>query len=124
MLKSLSFALPVRPRRLAGLPRSGPVGRLAPPHGTRLGNISLEAEISAYTAILATPNLTDALRKQNESKLRRATDRKDNLSERGAARTGAPAFLAAVDAEQIASQVTVLTEAQAQVTTRKAVLPA
>ena len=84
----------------------------------------VEAEISAYTAILATPNLTEGLRKQNESKLRRATDRKDNLSERGAARTGAPAFLAAVDAEQIASQVTVLTDAQTQVTTRKAALPA
>ena len=84
----------------------------------------VNAEIAAYTAILATPNLTDTLRKQNESKLRRANDRKDNLSERGEARTGATAFLASVDADQIAAQVAVLTGAQTQVSTRKAVLPA
>ena len=84
----------------------------------------VNAEIAAYTAILATPNLTDTLRKQNESKLRRATDRKDNLSERGDSRAGAAAFLAAVDADQIAAQVAVLTGAQTQVTTRKAALPA
>ena len=82
------------------------------------------AEIAAYTAILATPNLTEALRKQNESKLRKANDRKDNLSERGEARTGAAAFLAAVDADQVAAQVAVLTGAETQVTTRKAALPA
>lgn len=65
-----------------------------------------------------------ALKKQTESKLRRATDRKDNLTERGQARTGAAAFLAAVDAEQVAAQVATLTAAQTAVTTRKAALPA
>ena len=84
----------------------------------------VNAEIAAYTAILATPNLTDTLRKQNESKLRRAKDRQDNLTERGTSRAGATAFLAAVDADQIASQVAVLTGAQTQVATRKAALPA
>ena len=84
----------------------------------------VDAEIAAYTAILATPNLTAALRQQNESKLRRANDRKDNLTERGSARTGAAAFLADVDAAQVAAQVATLTDAQAQVTTRRAALPA
>jgi hypothetical protein len=84
----------------------------------------VDAEIAAYTAILATPNLTATLRKQNESKLRRANDRKDNLTERGTARTGAAAFLAAVDAAQVAAQVQVLTDAKAQVTAHKATLAA
>ncbi len=84
----------------------------------------VNAEIAAYTAILATPNLTDALRKQNESKLRKANDRKDNLAERSEARAGAPAFLASVDAEQNAAQVSVLAAAQAQVTAHQATLPA
>lgn len=83
----------------------------------------VNAEITAYTAILATPNLTDALRKQNESKLRKANDRKDNLTERGTSRAGAAAFLADVDAAQVAAQVLVLTDAQTQVTARKAALP-
>ena len=83
----------------------------------------VNAEITAYTAILAMPNLTATLRKQNESKLRRANDRRDNLDERGTARAGASAFLAAVDAEQVAAQVALLTGAQTQVTTRKAALP-
>ena len=64
------------------------------------------------------------MRKQNESKLRRTTDRRDNLTERGEARSGAPAFLAAVDAAQVAAQVAVLTDAQTQATTRRAALPA
>ena len=82
----------------------------------------VNAEIAAYAAILATPNLTAALRKQNESKLRRANDRKDNLSERGEARTGAAAFLADVDAEQVAAQVQVLTTTKDQVTAHRATL--
>ncbi|UOQ99512.1 hypothetical protein MUN81_08475 [Hymenobacter sp. 5317J-9] len=84
----------------------------------------VEAEIAAYTAILATPNLTATLRTQNESKLRRANDRRDNLTERGQSRAGAAAFLASIDADQIAAQVAILSDAQAQVTTRKAALPA
>ena len=71
----------------------------------------VNAEIAAYTAILATPSLTASLRKTNESKLRRANDRKDNLAERGQARTGSAAFLAAVDAEQVVAQVATLTGA-------------
>jgi hypothetical protein len=82
-----------------------------------------DAEVAAYTAILAMPNITDTMRKLNESKLRRTNDRRDNLTERGEARTGAPAFLADVDAAQNAAQVALLTDAQAQVSTRKAALP-
>ena len=84
----------------------------------------MQAEIDSYTAMLHVPNMPAALKKQTESKLRRATDRKDNLTERGQARTGAAAFLAAVDAEQVAAQVATLTVAQAAVSTRKAALPA
>ena len=84
----------------------------------------VNAEIAAYTAILATPSLTASLRKTNESKLRRANDRKDNLNERGQSRTGSAAFLAAVDAEQVTAQVATLTSAQQSVTTRRAALPA
>ena len=83
----------------------------------------VNAEITAYTAILATPGLTTALRKTNESKLRRANDRKDNLTERGEARTGSAAFLANVDAEQLDAQVGTLTKAQVAVTNHKATLP-
>ena len=82
-----------------------------------------EAEIAAYTAILAMPNITDTMRKLNESKLRRTNDRRDNLTERGEARSGPPAFLADVDAAQNAAQVALLTDAQAQVSARKAALP-
>jgi chromosome segregation ATPase len=84
----------------------------------------VQAEIDSYTAMLQVPGLSVALKKQTESKLRRATDRKDNLAERGSARTGADAFLAAVDAEQLAAQVATLTAAQQAVATRKAALPA
>lgn len=84
----------------------------------------VQAEIDSYTAMLNVPGLSAALRKQTESKLRRATDRKDNLAERSSARTGTAAFLAAVDAEQVAAQVATLTAAQQAVTTRKAALPA
>ncbi|MBX0289971.1 hypothetical protein K3G63_05940 [Hymenobacter sp. HSC-4F20] len=84
----------------------------------------LNAEIAAYTAILATPDLTPVLRRQNESKLRRANDRLANLEERGSARSGAARLLAAVDAEQVVAQVAVLTAAKEQVTTRRAALPA
>ena len=85
---------------------------------------SVEAEIAAYTAILAAPGITPALRKQNETKLRRANDRKDNLTDRGSARTGVARLLAAVDAEQIAAQVAVLTQAKDEVTAHRATLPA
>ena len=88
---------------------------------TRLAGV--QAEIDSYTAMLNIPNIPAALKKQTESKLRRATDRKDNLTERGQARTGAAAFLAAVDAEQVAAQVATLTSAQVAVATRKAALP-
>jgi hypothetical protein len=84
----------------------------------------VQAEIDSYTAMLNVPNMPAALKKQTESKLRRATDRKDNLAERSQARTGAAAFLAAVDAEQVAAQVATLTSAQAAVSSRKAALPA
>jgi hypothetical protein len=55
----------------------------------------VQAEVDSYSAMLKVPGLPAALRKQAESKLRRATDRKDNLSERGRSRTGPAAFLAA-----------------------------
>ncbi|OON67769.1 hypothetical protein B0919_16370 [Hymenobacter sp. CRA2] len=84
----------------------------------------VNAEIASYTATLAQADLPASLRKQMESKLRKANDRKDNLAERGQARSGSAAFLASVDAEQNAAQVTVLTDAQAQVAARKAALPA
>jgi len=84
----------------------------------------VQAENDSYTAMLNVPNMPTALKRQTESKLRRANDRKDNLNDRDQAHTGAAAFLAAVDAEQIAAQVATLTSAQAAVTTRKAALPA
>lgn len=84
----------------------------------------VNAEIAGYTGILALTGITPALRKTNESKLRRANDRKENLAERGSARAGAAAFLANVDAEQVAAQVATLTGAQTAVTTHKATLPA
>ncbi|MBT9395124.1 hypothetical protein KLP40_18295 [Hymenobacter sp. NST-14] len=61
----------------------------------------VNAEIAAYTAILASPDLTPALRRQNQSKLRKANDRKDNLNDRGSSRSAAARFLASVDAEQV-----------------------
>ncbi|UYZ63951.1 hypothetical protein [Hymenobacter weizhouensis] len=82
----------------------------------------VEAEIAAHTAILAQTNLTPALRRQSEGKLRRANDRRDNLNDRGSARSGAARFLADVDAEQVAAQVTVLTNAISQVTAHRATL--
>ena len=84
----------------------------------------VQAEIDSYTAMLNTPNMPVALKKQTESKLRRANDRKDNLAERNEARTGTAAFLAAVDTEQVAAQVATLISAQQAVSTRKAALPA
>jgi chromosome segregation ATPase len=84
----------------------------------------VQAEIDSYTAMLNTPNMPAALRKQTESKLRRANDRKDNLTERNSTRTGPAAFLASVDSEQLAAQVATLTSAQAAVTTHRATLPA
>jgi len=84
----------------------------------------LNAQIAGFEAMLAVPGVTPEQRKVNESKLRRLNDRKANLTERGEARTGAVAFLADVDAEQIAAQVQVLTQAQQTVTARKAALPA
>ena len=84
----------------------------------------VEAEIAAYSAILASPAITPALRRLNESKLRRANDRRDNLNDRGSARSGPARLLADVDAEQVTAQVAVLTGAIGEVTTRRAALPA
>ena len=84
----------------------------------------VQAEIDSYTAMLNTLNMPATLKKQTESRLRRANDRKDNLTERNQARTSSAAFLAAVDAEQVAAQVATLTSAQQAVTARKAALPA
>ena len=96
-------------------------GRSADDVAGRLAGVN--AEIASYTATLAQAGIPDSLRRQTQSKLRKANDRKDNLTERGEARTGAAAFQANVDAEQVAAQVTVLTTAQTQVTARKAALP-
>ncbi|MBO0356498.1 hypothetical protein J0X19_00945 [Hymenobacter sp. BT186] len=84
----------------------------------------VEAEIAAYTAILASPDITATMRKQNETKLRRANDRRDNLTDTGSSRSAASRLLAAVDTQQVQAQVDVLTEAQTQVTTHRATLPA
>lgn len=83
----------------------------------------VEAEIAAYDAMLAAPNLTPTLRRQTESKLRRANDRRDNLNDRGGSRSGVSRLLSEVDADQVAAQVQVLTDAMAQVTAHKATLP-
>ena len=83
----------------------------------------MQAEIDSYTAMLNVPGLSTVLRKQTESKLRRATDRKDNLSERGSTRAGSAAFLAAVDSAQLDAQVAVFSDAVAQVTAQKDKLP-
>lgn len=84
----------------------------------------VNAEIAGLEAMLAVPGLTATQQRTTSGKLRRANDRRDNLTERGQARTGATAFLADVDAEQVAAQVTVLTTAQTSVTSHKATLPA
>lgn len=84
----------------------------------------VEAEIAAYTSILAAPGITPDLRRQNETKLRRATDRRDNLTDQGSARGGVARLLAAVDAEQVAAQVAVLTQAQSAVVAYRNTLPA
>lgn len=86
--------------------------------------IGVNAEIASYSATLAQADLPAKLRKQTESKLRRAHDRKDNLTERGEARTGALAFLATVDATQNEAQVTILRDAIDQVARHRATLPA
>ncbi len=97
-------------------------GRINTDVAARLAGVN--AEIAAYTAIAATPGLTPLMQKANASNLRRANDRKDNLSERGEKHTGSAAFLADVDADQIAAQVATLTAAQTAVTAHKATLPA
>ncbi|TGE24661.1 hypothetical protein E5K00_05465 [Hymenobacter aquaticus] len=84
----------------------------------------VEAEITAFTTILATVGLPDDVRKYNESKLRKANFRRANLLEQGSARSNAARFLAAVDAEQIDAQVAVLTNAITKVTERRAQLSA
>ncbi|GAA3926810.1 hypothetical protein [Hymenobacter algoricola] len=84
----------------------------------------VEAEIGMYTTMLATPGLSARLLKQNQSKLRRAIDRRDNLKDQGGARSGSARILAAIDAAQIDAQVAVLTDAQTQVTTHRATLAA
>ncbi|MFD2785481.1 hypothetical protein [Hymenobacter rubripertinctus] len=83
-----------------------------------------EAEIAAYEAIMAAPNLTPTLRRQTESKLRRANDRRDNLNDRGGSRSGVARLLSEVDADQVVAQVAVLTAVIGQVTTHRAALPA
>ena len=84
----------------------------------------VEAEITMYTAMLASPGLSARLRKQNETKLRRANDRRDNLNDQGGARSGPARILAAIDGQQIEAQVAVLTAAQTEVTNHRATLPA
>jgi hypothetical protein len=100
-------------------------GRETDRTGTEVAGLlaGVNGEIAGLQASLATPGLPAPLRKQYESKLRRANDRKDNLTERGQARTGAAAFLAEVDAEQVAAQVATLTQAQAAVAAHRATLP-
>ena len=84
----------------------------------------VNAEIASFTATLAQAGIPAKLRKATQSKLRKANDRKDNLTERGEGRTGAAAFLANVDSDQIDAQVRVLTNAQTIVTAHKDTLPA
>ena len=84
----------------------------------------VSAEIAGLEAMLATPGLSAAQQRSTSSKLRRANDRRDNLTERGQARTGAQAFLANVDSEQIDAQVATLTSAQSAVTAHRATLAA
>lgn len=84
----------------------------------------VDAEIASYTATLAQPGIPAKLRKLTQSKLRRANDRRDNLLERGEARTGSAAFLAGVDADRITALVQLYTDAIAAVAARRAALPA
>ncbi|RYU78212.1 hypothetical protein [Hymenobacter persicinus] len=86
--------------------------------------LQVEAEIGMYTGMLATPGISASLRKQYETKLRRANDRRDNLRDQGGARSAPARVLAAIDAEQIDAQVSVLTAAQSQVTSHRATLAA
>jgi len=83
----------------------------------------INAEIASYTSILATPDITPTLRAQNTSKLRRANDKRDNLTDPGAARN-TTLFLEDVDAEQVDSQVVVLSNAKTLVTNHRATLAA
>ncbi|PJJ60098.1 hypothetical protein [Hymenobacter chitinivorans] len=86
--------------------------------------IGVEAEILGFTNLLATPGISASLRKQNETKLRKATDRRDNLKDVGGARSGPARVLSQVDVKQIDKQIEVLTEAQAEVTAHRATLAA
>ncbi|MEJ7663381.1 MAG: hypothetical protein WKG07_29475 [Hymenobacter sp.] len=63
--------------------------------GRSLGDVTarlagVQAEIDSYTAMLNVPNMPSSLKKQTESRLRRAHDRKDNLSERHPGPHGQP----------------------------------
>lgn len=97
-------------------------GRVATKTASRLA--VLGARIASYTTTLAQPDLDATTRRTVEDQLLTATYQKTKLTNRAAARTGAAAFLADVDAEQVARQVAALTEAKALVATRRAELPA
>lgn len=86
--------------------------------------IGVNAKIDSYTATLGQANLPAKMRKQTESLLLTANYQKAKLTERAGGSTGSGALLAEVDAAQVDAQVGVLTDAIAQVTARKAALPA
>ncbi len=82
------------------------------------------ASVTFFTDSLARPNLPTAEKKRLESQLLTARYRFDRLTAQSGTQTGSAAYLADVDADQVAAQVAVLTAAQAAVTAHRATLPA
>lgn len=83
-----------------------------------------EAEITMYTNALTQSTLLPKQRAQNETKLRKAIDHRDNLADPGAAPSGPSLIMGEINAEQVDAQVAVLTNAQTKVTAHRATLTA
>lgn len=81
-------------------------------------------DVAHYTTEAARTGLTPAEQRAAQRALIAATARQSNLQLSTAAVSGPSAYLADVDADQVAAQVATLDAAIRAVTTRKAALPA
>ena len=84
----------------------------------------VNAKIDAYTATLTQPNLPADERENTELLKMGAEYQRARLTRSAKTRTGASAFLADVDADQVEGQVTILTTTRARVVTHRATLTA
>ncbi len=80
-------------------------------------------DVTRYTADVARTGLTAAEMRTAQRALIAATARRDNLRLSNTAITGATAYLADVDADQVDAQIATLDAAIRAVTARKATLP-